>query len=559
MWFALSAVALAVPDSLAERGPAPAGAWSPHARHAERFGADARPAPLPRSGTRLPIPAPGPDLRVYGYLAYWEDDLASLPWNELTDLAIFSAGASSTGDLTVTERWDIAPAAVAMAAPYDVRVHLCITNFDPTSLDALLSSASARNHLIDQLVRWEADTGAHGVNVDFEGLPVSVRPEMVQFVADLDAAVGDVVLATPAVDWSGSWDYDQLNLHADMFIMGYGYHWSGSSWAGPSDPLLNGAGTRWDGVNSRSLTWSVDDYLTWGAVPSRVILGLPLYGTRWPTNDNAVPTETLGEGTDVVFESAWNTAAASGRSYETDAQSPYTRSGGEQLWYGDEESVRARVQFVRDQTDLAGIGFWAMHYDGDDPQFWDMIRTEARSGADDPGTDTGTDDPTTDPGDPTDPGTEPEPGDPSWTADAGLPFLVYVGDTVRLSAAGSRGPAGAAMQYRWTQVAGPAVVLDADDVEMPTFVVEQPGTLAFELEVGDGEGWSAPATSWVVVIDPDLARRHAGGCGCAGLSGPASGGWAVGAVALAALARRRGSLPSAAAPATRSPARSSGR
>jgi MYXO-CTERM domain-containing protein len=533
MWMSVVAVALAAP---VREGALPApSASSAHARHAATFGADAPAPALPPSGTRLPLPTAGPDLRVYGYLAYWSADLATVPWDELTDLAIFNAEAASNGDLTQTSRWDITDEAVAMAAPYGVRVHLCVTNFDPASLDALLSSASARNHLIDQLVQWEGDTGAHGVNIDFEGLPLSVKPEMVQFVEDLDAAVGDVVLATPAVDWAGSWDYDQLTRHADLFIMGYGYHWTGSTYAGPTDPLEAGGGTVWDGVNSYSLTWTVDDYLTWGAVPGRVILGLPLYGTQWPTNDNDVPTRTTGSGTSVVFSEAWSIAASSGRGWEPDARSPYTRSGGEQLWYGDEESVQDRIEYVRDETDLAGIGFWALHYDGDDPSFWDMVHTEARSGADPGPTDTSTE--------PTDTGTEPGPGpgpggSPDFTAEAGRPFLAYVGDTVRLSAEGSEGPADP-LEYRWTQVEGPPVALDASDVELPTFAVTEPGTLVFELVVGDGTEWSAPAKSWVVVVDPDLARRHDAGCGCAAGGAPSGAGHVAALTLLLAGYRRR--------------------
>ncbi len=493
-------------------------AMSVHEHHEQLFAATAQPARLPPSGTRLPMPVAGPDLRVYGYLAYWDNDLASVPWNDLTDIAIFSAGVTTSGDLTSTSRWDIADDAVAMAAPYDVRVHLCITLFDATALDTLLSSSSARNHLVSELAQWESDTGAHGINVDFEGLPLSVKPEMVQFVEDLDAAVGDVVLATPAVDWAGSWDYDQLNQHADMFIMGYGYHWSGSSYAGPNDPLFAGSGTVWSGINSYSLSWTVNDYLTYGAVPSRVILGLPLYGTSWPTSNNNVPTAANGTGDDVVFSQAWSLAATSGRSYEPDAMSPYTRTGGEQLWYGDEDSVRDRIRYVRDDTDLAGIGFWALHYDGDDTSFWNMVHTEARSGADQEPTDTGTEptDTGTEPTDTGDPGTDPGPDPSGFEADAGLPFLAYVGDTIRLSAEGSRGPAGADLRYQWTQVQGPTVSLDDPSGESPTFTIESPGTLEFELQVGDGDEWSRPATSWVVVVDPGLPQRHDGGCGCVG-------------------------------------------
>ena len=57
----------------------------------------------------------------------------------------------------------------------------------------------------------------------------------------------------PPVDWSNAWDYNALASISDgLFIMGYNYHYSGSSTTGPNSPL---SGT---GYN---LSWTVNDYL----------------------------------------------------------------------------------------------------------------------------------------------------------------------------------------------------------------------------------------------------------------------------------------------------------
>ncbi len=483
----------------------------PHHAEVLQHGAVHLPAAPPPRGV-LPIPSPGPDLTVYGYLAYWEADLATVQWDELTHLAIFNAEASSTGTLSNTSRWDIADEALALAAPYGVRVHLCVTNFDTDSLRILLGSSTYRQALIDELASWVATTGVHGINIDFEGVPGDRRAEMVTFTRDLEAAVGEVVLATPAVDWSDAWDYAQLTQHADLFIMGYGYHWGGSSYAGPTDPLYAGSGTVWSGIQSYSLSRSVDDYLAKGADPSRVILGLPLYGMRWPTSGNAVPSPTLGSGSSIFFDSAWAEAAVHGRNHEPDSDSTFTHDGSEQIWYGDTDTVRSRIAYVRDATSIGGVGFWALHYT-DDPTFWQMVHDET--------TWTLPTDSTTS-GGPTDTGEPPDPGGPTGTggapdfrADAGRPLLAYVGDTVVLSGEGSQGPEGISLDYRWTQLEGPAVQLADVDIANPVFRIEQPGNLVFELLVGDGTAWSAPSRSYVVVVDPDVARRHERGCGCA--------------------------------------------
>ena len=60
-------------------------------------------------------------------------------------------------------------------------------------------------------------------------------------------------MATPAIDWSNSWDYNMLAQITDgLFIMGYNYQWSGSSTSGPTSPLTGSGYT---------LTWTVNDYL----------------------------------------------------------------------------------------------------------------------------------------------------------------------------------------------------------------------------------------------------------------------------------------------------------
>jgi MYXO-CTERM domain-containing protein len=499
---------------------------APHEAQSLQFGAAPRVHHPPARG-RLPAPTPGPAMKVYGYLAYWDDDLNTVPWDDLTHLALFSVGANADGSLGSTGNWDQAGDALAMAAPYGVKIHLCITQFNPDYIDGILSSATNRNRLIDALVAEVEATGADGVNVDFEGMYSANKQDMVDFTRDLDAAVDEVVLATPAVDWSGAWDYSELSKYADLFIMGYGYHWGGSSEAGPNDPLFSGSGTAWS--SPYSLAWTIDDYLYYGAVPERTILGLPLYGQWYDTAGSDYPTDALGGGDAVIFDVAWGEARTYGRLYDAGSETPYYFDGAGQTWYGDTDSVRERIGYARDMG-IGGVGFWALNY-VDDPGFWTMVGDEAGLGAAPP--DTGNDG--TDGTGGNDGG---ESSDGPWIADAGLPFLAYVGDTVILSALGSIGPEGADPAYEWTQVAGPPVTLDRPTAGEPSFRIESPGNVVFEVRVGDGANtWSAPARSYVVVIDPDAGERfEPAGCGCA--TGPAPPGW-LAVAAFVAVRRRR--------------------
>lgn len=507
----------------------PQEAPGPHAAHLAEFGH------LPRSSAPLRMPrgsaTPGPHMTVYGYLAYWDDDLNIVPWDELSHIAIFQADVGTNGSLSNTSRLSQTAAAVAMGAPYGVRVHICVTNFNSTELATLLSSASARATLVANLKSWVDNTGAHGVNIDFEGLPASQRQNMVTFVDELAAAnVGDIVLATPAVDWSDAWDYAALTARADLFIMGYGYHWTGGN-PGPGDPLYGGG--IWP---AWSLDWSARDYVeTNGGDPSRIILGLPLYGISWPvSNPTTVPATRTGNGSSIFWVGANADAATNGRRWDSSSLSPWFATSTRQSWYPDVESVRYRVQYASN-TGLQGIGFWALNYDDHDDALWTMIREET---TEDPPVDTGAADSGAADTGAADTGSADSGGEDTGTAatgdlvaHAGQPFLAYPGDPIRLDGSRSTGPAD--MLFEWTQVGGPSVALQDVDTPNPTFRAREPGTHIFALRVGDGEAWSTEARSHVVVLDEGMG---AGGCGCT--SSGLVGGW-LALVPLVVSRRRR--------------------
>ena len=323
--------------------------------------------------TRVPPPlrAPSdrPDITVYGYWPYWGDPMDTMPWDQLTHLAVFDVGLEPDGTLSNTHRWhDNAANAVSLAAVHGVKVHLCLTSFSSATMDAVLRSPTLRAQVIQQLDAMVDQYGADGVNVDFEGLGVANKADFVDFVVELQAAVDEVYLAMPAVDWAGAYDFDELSAVADgLFIMGYAYHWTGGS-PGPNAPLYGG--TPW---SPWSLDWSVDDYRTWGATDDKLILGLPLYGFQWPTTDTSVPGSSTGTGWAVTYAAAVPAGQSHGRLYDAQTETPYAfPSASEQLWYDDAESLSAKISYAVDQG-LQGVGFWAMTYADADAQLWTAI------------------------------------------------------------------------------------------------------------------------------------------------------------------------------------------
>lgn len=344
-----------------------------------------RPPEGARPGPRARLPAPPtegrPAVVVYGYLAYWAGSVETVPYASLTHLAIFNVDLRSDGTVAFTDRWtEVAPRAVELAAPHGVKVHLTLTCFDDEVMRAVLPSASRRATLVDQLGDLVEGAGAHGVSVDCEGMPASLRGDFISFLAALDARVPEISVALPSVDWSEAYDYAAIAGIADqLFIMGYGYHWSGGD-PGPNAPLEGGAG--WP---TWSLAWSVEDYREKGVPDAQIVLGLPLYGHRWPTTSTAVPGDSTGSASTVVMENAVPEAEAAGRCWDAHTLTPYALpSSRSQLWYDDTESVGLKAAWAVEQG-LGGFGFWALDYEGGDPAFWAEIDRVSRLEDADPG------------------------------------------------------------------------------------------------------------------------------------------------------------------------------
>ena len=444
---------------------------SVHRMHSE-LDVSIRPVPV----SDVPsTPTLGPDRIVYGYLAFWADDMQTVPWDNLSHIALFAANAHTDGTLSQTKRWGDIEQALAYAQTYSVRVHLTVVNFDTEELRTLLGDEAARSRLIATLKDIVDETGVDGVNIDFEGVPVERRDAMVSFIRDLSTVVDEVVVATPAVDWSKAWDYAALTDYADLFIMGYGYHWSGSTYAGPVDPLYGGG--PW-GVHS--LNWTAEKYLSEGADPERVIMGLPLYGSRWPTSDNAVPTQNLGSGSAVFWGDAHREAAVYGQGIESQSDTPYFYDGSGQTWFGTAETVRRRVQRMM-ELGLGGIGFWALNYDEGDAALWAGVYEETHT-------------------------TSPTENIQIAVEEV---TLAYVGHVVDVPVFIS-GPD--EVDVVWTQVGGPEVTWESLDTHVLRVDVQHEGVYEFSVTVQAADSVTTSASVFVIGVrtaaDPALV------CGC---------------------------------------------
>jgi MYXO-CTERM domain-containing protein len=112
-----------------------------------------------------------------------------------------------------------------------------------------------------------------------------------------------------------------------------------------------------------------------------IVLGVPYYGNQWQTSSDQPGAANLGHDNSVTYAAARQDLAdgVAPRLWEAGSQTPwYTfMSGGvrRQVWYDDEESLRAKYVMAKEQA-LGGVGMWALGYDNGYPELWSLLEAE---------------------------------------------------------------------------------------------------------------------------------------------------------------------------------------
>ncbi len=319
---------------------------------------------------------------VFGWHPYWVGSAhLNYDWDLMTDFSFFSYEVdAATGQANSTHGWATAES-VDMALANGVRVNLCVTLFSDHTI--FFASATAKQTLITNLINMVQSRGAHGVNIDFEGVPIAEKNNYTNWLIDLSTQMKavdpnyQISIATYAVDWSGLFDVVALKDYIDLFcIMGYGYYWAGSTYAGPTDPLYTFM-TSYNYSLSRTLTY----YLDQGVPKDQLVLGLPYYGRQWQTTASTIPTTTTAHDGAKFFNSVMDNSSGnySNRLWDNNSFTPYYSfmSGGiqRQCFIMDGPSLEDRLDLIN-RRDIAGMAIWALGYDDGYTDLWDAIRNK---------------------------------------------------------------------------------------------------------------------------------------------------------------------------------------
>lgn len=281
----------------------------------------------------------------------------------------------ATGSPTSLHAWNTT-SLIDVAHQSGAAVVLTVQLMGAVPTRQFLSVPAARATLIESLITAVKSRNGDGVNIDFEGVPGDQRANLVTFFKELSTALrtalpkAEISAALPAVDFAHAYDVAAIDALCDyVLVMGYDYAWSTGPTAGPVAPLSGG---------NYNVIASIQTHLKAGVQANRLLLGVPYYGYDWPTASADPRSKAAGSGHAYDYVHHTTAAAAHGRKFDPEAQSPwycYTDGGqGHVAWYEDAVSLAAKYAMVTSQG-LGGIGIWTVAQGGGKPELWSAIET----------------------------------------------------------------------------------------------------------------------------------------------------------------------------------------
>lgn len=231
------------------------------------------------------------------------------------------------------------------------------SQWDQDLVSSVLSDKSAETTNIASLLNYVKSNNFQGITIDYENIPDTAQPALLQYVRDLTSSFHSqglqVYVAVPL--WNDSFDYYDLARSADFLIaMAYDQHWDSSD-PGPvaSQDWFQGAlANFFDRVP-----------------PSNAIIALGNYGYDWQNDQSTATTDT--------FQQALQTASDAKAivSLDPTALNPTytyndTNNQNHYVWYLD-AATTFNQKLVADSYKPYGYALWRMG--SEDPTVWSVL------------------------------------------------------------------------------------------------------------------------------------------------------------------------------------------
>lgn len=336
---------------------------------------------------------------VYGFLPYWNTEKVRLQ-PELTHLGYFSLTLKADG--TFAEYYDGGELDMGLRRlnsesfldlgndllADNKKVEIVVTQFNHGDIVAFLNSKKAQQQFFTSLDSVLLAYPINGVNIDIETSKETnqqIRDNMTSFMKDLreylnskyDHVQLSIDMYAGAAEQEQIWDVAAIAPHVDyIVVMAYDFHRSSSQKAGPVAPLF-GDGSAWESSINKYLQSFLQK-----APREKVVLGIPFYGYEWQTTSREATSHTFPEtGATASYSRVLDLLE---RKDELDVQEHWNESAlspylsyvedGEiyVVYYENSRSISYKLDYVN-QLDLGGVAIWALGYESDSRELWDVI------------------------------------------------------------------------------------------------------------------------------------------------------------------------------------------
>ncbi len=272
------------------------------------------------------------------------------------------------------------------ASASSTKVLISIKSFDNATIDNIISSPIATNRFAGQLLELINEYDLDGVNIDFEYFTDTNFPTskfLAKFLEELslklkkdnpDIIISIDVNATVVIK-DKAYNMTSISKSVDQVIlMAYDYRGPKSTRSGSPSPIYGE-------INEHSIWESVESLS--GRVPNnKLILAIPFYGYEWQTFTNKHKSFIVeGTGALATYKRVKELLKERDdvkKSWDNISKTPwlsYTQYGEiQQIYYEDDRSIGEKIKFVKEKN-LGGIGIWALGYEGDYTEPWEIIET----------------------------------------------------------------------------------------------------------------------------------------------------------------------------------------
>lgn len=352
----------------------------------------------PESTATTTPTVPLPRSVVYGYLPYWNTNKASFP-SSVTHVSYFSLTIQLDGSLLSIPKEKQDPGYRKFQQGYlttlqenlasGQKIELTLSMMDQEEIPVFIHNPDAQQRLIQEVLYLQKNYPLSGINIDIE-YNGSVTPTLQN---DLVTLLSNIRKATKAVDPNfslsmavygdsgSSHRLTELALTAPyldyIVVMTYDYHRRSSPRSGPVSPLYGKTEGKWEGDIMEDLQ------LIRQKVPAeKILLGIPFYGYEWSVEDATNPQSfTLPRsGATASYERILQLLESPDTQvfWDSSALSPYLqyeKNGNTQrVYYDNPLSLSYKLDLVK-KAGFGGIAIWALGYEGDSTDLWDVINS----------------------------------------------------------------------------------------------------------------------------------------------------------------------------------------